>query len=52
MNLDFNELEKNLESVSEIDFDKIEQSCFVDLSEEMPHPEIRPGSDSPTSCGQ
>lgn len=40
MNLDFNELEKNLESVSEIDFDKIEQSCFVDLSEEMPHPEI------------
>lgn len=40
MNLDFNELENNLESVSEIDFDKIEQSCFVDLSEEMPHPEI------------
>lgn len=40
MNLDFNELEKNLESVSEIDFDKIEQSCFVDLSEEMLHPEI------------
>lgn len=40
MNLDFNELEKNLESVSQIDFDKIEQSCFVDLSEEMPHPEI------------
>jgi hypothetical protein len=40
MNLDFNELEKNLESVSEIDFDKLEKSCFVDLSEEMPHPEI------------
>jgi hypothetical protein len=39
MNLDFNELEKNLESVSEIDFEKIEQSCFVDLSEEMQHPE-------------
>lgn len=40
MNLDFNELEKNIESVSEIDFDKLEKSCFVDLSEEMPHPEI------------
>jgi hypothetical protein len=39
MNLDFNELEKNLESVLEIDFEKIEQSCFVDLSEEMKHPE-------------
>lgn len=39
MKLDFNELEKNLESVSEIDFEKIEQSCFVDLSEEMKHPE-------------
>ena len=40
MNLDFESLENNLQSVSEIDFDKIEQSCFVDLSEEMPHPEI------------
>ena len=40
MNLDFESLENNLQSVSEIDFDKLEQSCFVDLSEEMPHPEI------------
>ena len=40
MNLDFESLENNLQSVSEIDFDKLEKSCFVDLSEEMPHPEI------------
>jgi len=39
MGLDFNELEKNLESVNEIDFIKLEQSCFVDLSEEIKHPE-------------
>jgi hypothetical protein len=40
MNLDFESLENNLQSVSEIDFDNLEKSCFVDLSEEMPHPEI------------
>jgi len=40
MNLDFNELENKINEVEVIDFSKIENDCFVDLSEEMPHPEI------------
>ena len=39
MNLDFDELQNNSE-ITETDISKLEQSCFIDLSEEMPHPEI------------
>lgn len=39
MNLNFNELE-NISTESIVDLDKIEKDCFVDLSEEMLHPEI------------
>jgi hypothetical protein len=39
MNLDFDALE-NISNEIEIDFDKLEKDCFVDLSEEMLHPEI------------
>lgn len=39
MNLDFKELE-NISTESIVDLDKIEKDCFVDLSEEMLHPEI------------
>lgn len=39
MNLDFDALENNLKEI-EFDFDKLEKDCFVDLSEEMLHPEI------------
>jgi len=38
MNLDFNALENNLNEI-EIDFTKLEQDCFIDLSVEMLHPE-------------
>ena len=40
MNLDFNELENEINEVEVIDFSKIENDCFVDLSLEMPHPEV------------
>jgi hypothetical protein len=39
MDLDFEALE-NISNEIEIDFDKLEKDCFVDLSEEMMHPEI------------
>ena len=39
MNLDFEALENNFKEI-EFDFDKLEKDCFVDLSEEMMHPEI------------
>lgn len=39
MNLDFEELQNGSE-ITETDISKLEQSCFIDLSEEMPHPEI------------
>lgn len=39
MDLNFDEL-NNKSASEEIDFDKLEKSCFVDLSEEMKHPEI------------
>jgi len=39
MNLDFDQL-KTSSIESEIDFYKLEKSCFVDLSEEIKHPEI------------
>jgi hypothetical protein len=32
MNLDFNELENKINEVEVIDFSKIENDCFVDLS--------------------
>jgi len=38
--LNFDELENKLNEVEVVDFSKIENDCFVDLSEEMPHPEI------------
>lgn len=38
MDLDFKELEKS--AAPQVDYAAIAQSCFVDLSEEMPHPEI------------
>lgn len=40
MDLNFNELEKNINEVEVIDFSKLESECYIDLSEEMPHPEI------------
>lgn len=39
MNLDFDELQNGSE-ITETDISKLEKSCFIDLSEEMPHPEI------------
>ena len=39
MNLDYNELE-NISSASEIDFSKLENECYIDLAEEIMHPEI------------
>lgn len=40
MELNFDDLDKTKKDVIQIDYSKIAQDCFVDLSEEMPHPEI------------
>ncbi len=39
MNLDFDQIKTTDESI-DFDFDKFENDCRLDLSEEMPHPEI------------
>lgn len=39
-NLNFDELNKNALKEQTFDFDKVFKSCFVDISEEIPRPEI------------
>jgi hypothetical protein len=39
MNLNFDELEKNISEIPVVDFSTFEADCYIDLSEEMPHPE-------------
>lgn len=39
MSLDFNELSAGSE-IQELDYSQLANECYVDLSEEMPHPEI------------
>ena len=38
--LDFKELDKTEQEALIVDYSKFENECLVDLSEEMPHPEI------------
>jgi len=40
MELNFDDLDKTKKDEVTIDYSKIAEDCFVDLSEEMPHPEI------------